>query len=60
MSKKNIGSIIKNTYLHPFRYDIANRQEFWWCEVALFFSLLVIFVPMDIASIYVYQRIRRG
>ena len=45
MSKNSIGSIIKNTYLHPFRYDIANRQEFWWCEVALFFSLLVIFVP---------------
>ena len=45
MSKKSIGSIIKNAYLHPFRYGIANRREFWWCEVALFSSLLVIFSP---------------
>ena len=46
MSKKSVGSIIKNAYLHPFRYGVANRREFWWCEFAvLFFSVLVIFIP---------------
>lgn len=46
MSKESVGSIIKNAYLHPFRYGVANRREFWWCEFsALLFCVLMIFVP---------------
>lgn len=31
MFKETVSNMLKNAYLHPLRYGIAQRREFWWC-----------------------------
>ena len=50
MFKETVSNMIKNAYLHPLRYGIAQRREFWWCFLV---SVLLSSVSY-IALAYIY------
>ena len=50
MFKETVSNMVKNAYLHPLRYGIAQRREFWWCFLV---SVLLSSVSY-IALAYIY------
>lgn len=50
MFKETVSNMIKNAYLHPLRYGIAQRREFWWCFLVSFLLSSVSYI----ALMYIY------